>query len=61
MAETTAKQAPKKEKMYKLRSQNKFLYVATRFGNVQFVNGEYETANVDLYRELLRYNDIVAV
>ena len=61
MAAAKTAEPIKKDKTYKLRSQNKFLFIASNYGKAQFINGEFETANKDLYYDLLRYNDVVAV
>lgn len=60
MAEVKEK-APKAPKVYKLKSTNPYLYVLTRYGQAQFMDGVFETTDKDLYQALLAYDAIMAV
>ena len=60
MAEVKEK-APKAQKVYKLKSTNPYLYVCTNHGDVQFINGLFETTDKALYHVLLSYDSIMAV
>ena len=60
MAEAKEK-APKAPKVYKCKSTNPYLYVLTRYGQAQFMDGVFETTDKDLYQALLAYDAIMAV
>lgn len=62
MAEAKEK-APKATapKTYKCKSTNPYLYVLTKYGQAQFIDGVFETTNKELYHALLAYDAILAV
>lgn len=61
MAEVKEKAPVKAPKVYKLKSTNPYLYVLTKHGEAQFMNGEFETKDKALYEALLAYDAIMAV
>ena len=61
MAEVKEKAPAKALKVYKLKSTNPYLYVLTRYGQAQFMDGVFETTDKDLYQALLAYDAIMAV
>lgn len=61
MAEVKEKAPAKAPKVYKLKSTNPYLYVLTRYGQAQFMDGVFETTDKDLYHALLAYDAIMAV